>query len=260
MDQDIVLAIVCSTLLILLLVAVVIIVFFISGRQKLKQEMEMEQAKLAFEKELRQVEAEVSEEVKAQFAQELHDNIGQLLTAIHIQIENQKLDQPELAEKYKPVEIYLKDVTQQLRLLSRTMNGDYLNHIGLPAALQLEAERLDALNRFKVHLQSADRTSNLSKGQELIVFRIFQEIAQNALRHSEAKNFYIELNTAGTGFEMKIKDDGKGFDLEETLHSQKASGLRNILKRAKMAGFECNMSTSKGRGTLFHLKKIPSLD
>ena len=88
-DVDIVWAIVSSTLLILLLIAIVILVFFISGKQRVKQEMEMNKAKLLFEQELRQVETEVTEHVMSQFAQELHDNIGQLHTAMHIQIENQ---------------------------------------------------------------------------------------------------------------------------------------------------------------------------
>jgi two-component system NarL family sensor kinase len=259
MNQEIFLAIICSTLLILLLVAIVVIVLFVSGRQKAKQEMEMTRTKLSYEQELRKVETEVKEQVMGQFAQELHDNIGQLLTAMHIQIENQKLDHPSLTEGLKPVEIYLDEVTRQLKLLSRTLNNDYLGHIGLFSAMQLEADRLTALRRFTVHFPMVQGSTHLDKNNELMVFRIFQEITQNALRHSAAKNLYINVDTSGENFELRVKDDGKGFDSAEILASSKASGLRNIIKRAKLAGLECEIIGSPGNGCLFKLKKVSTL-
>jgi signal transduction histidine kinase len=258
-SEEIVLAIISTTLLIFLLVAIIAIAFFISARQRLKQEMELAQTKLNFEKELRQVETEVTEQILSQFAQELHDNIGHIHTAMHYQIENQKIDNPQLADNFKPIEIYLSEATQQLRLLSRTLNNDYLGHIGLLSAMQLEIDRLKSLKRFEVHWQSVSGKSNLDKNQELMVFRIFQEIIQNALRHSAAKNLFISVNNRDDNFELSVKDDGRGFEFENMLISQKASGLRNILKRAKLAGMDVTVSSSPGTGSLFILKKLPIL-
>lgn len=257
-DKDILMAVVCSTLVILVLIAVVVIVLFVAARRRADQQMELTKNKLSFERELRQVETEVSEQVMGQFAQELHDNIGQLLTATHIQIENQKLDHPVLAESFKPVEIYLGEVTQQLRLLSRTLNHDYIGHIGLFAAIQLEVERINSLKRFKVFWQPVPGISNLNRNQELMVFRIFQEVIQNAFRHSAASSIYITADNSNGLFELKMRDDGKGFDLEKTLRSQKASGIRNIFKRAALAGLECRIESSEGKGSAISLKKLNS--
>jgi len=254
-SQDIVFAVICSTLIILLLIGILIIVFFVAGKQRMKQEMELSQTKLSFEQELRKVETEVSEHVMGQFAQELHDNIGQLLTAMHIQVENQKLDHPELTEGLKPLEIYLAEVSQQLRLLSRTMNNDYIGHAGLFGTMQMEVERLRALKRYTVHWAAVQGKSNLDKNQELMVFRIFQEITQNALRHSAAKNLYIEIDNTNDHFELTVSDDGKGFNREEIFQSQKASGLRNIIKRSMLAGLECEIKSSPGNGCMFKIKK-----
>ncbi len=254
-NMEIVLSVISITLLILLLVSAVVLVFFQSGRQRLKQQMELAQNKITFEKELRQVETEVSEEIMGQFAQELHDNIGQLLTAIHIQLQNLKIDHPTLTDGFKPVEIYLSEVTQQLRLLSRTLNNDYIGHIGLLAAIETEVHRIRALRRFIVHLQLPPGVSNLDKSQELMVFRVFQEIMQNALRHSSAKNSYISITTDNGNFELKIEDDGKGFDVESIMKSQKASGLRNIIKRAQWAGMVCTIDSAPGKGCTIILKK-----
>ncbi|MCD6068400.1 MAG: hypothetical protein K0S33_3226 [Bacteroidetes bacterium] len=262
-NQEVVLAIVCTTLLIFLLIAVLVLIFFISGRRRLQQEMEMAQAKLSFEKELRQVATEVSEQMMGQFAQELHDNIGQLLTAMHIHIENQKLDHPQQADGFKPIEIYLGEVSQQLRLLSRTLNNEYIGHAGLFDAMQQQVARLRALKRFDVHWTPVQGPSGLDKNQELVVFRIFQEISQNALRHSGAANLFIEINATAGNFEMEIRDDGRGFDAAELLRphgnagmpsSKRASGLLHILSRSEMAGLQCEITSSPGKGCRIKIK------
>lgn len=256
--NEIVLGILMTTLLILLLTAGIVIAFFIAGRQRARQEKELAETKLAFEKEIRQVETEVGEHIMAQFAQELHDNIGQLLTAMHIQIENQKIDHPDLAHSFKPTEIYLGEVTQQLRLLSRTFNNDHLRQIGLLPALQVEVDRLQTLRRFRVHWHPVSGASHLEKDQELMVFRIFQEITQNALRHSAAQNLYVTLHNEDGAFELTVRDDGKGFDKKQVFQTHKASGLRNIMKRALLAGLVCEIDSVPDGGTRIVLKKKPS--
>jgi two-component system, NarL family, sensor kinase len=254
-NTNLLLAIVCTTLIILLLVGGVILSFILSAQKQKQQALILAQTKLDFEQEIRLVETEVSEQIMGQFARELHDNIGQLLTATHIQIENQKLDHPSLSESFKPVEIYLNEVTQQLRLLSRTLNHDYIGHVGLFSAMQLEINRLNQLKRFEIQWYNLKGESNLSKNQELMVFRIFQEVTQNALRYSGAKNMHIEVSNNNAPFEMLIQDDGKGFNLEVMLNSEKASGLKNILKRARLAGLDCQIEASENKGCKIILKK-----
>lgn len=254
--NDIVLSIALSTLLILLLIAGIAIAFIVAGRQRINQEKRLVETRLAFEREIRQVETEVSEQILTRFARELHDNVGQLLTAMHIQIQNHKMDHPQTAQGFGPMESCLAEVTQQVRLLGRTLNNDYLGHIGLSEALRVEAERLRALRRFAVHWQPLAEGINLSKDQELMLFRIFQEITQNALRHSGARNLYLETGNPGGGFLLRIRDDGKGFDPAEVLRPGKVSGLGNIVKRAGMAGFECRIHSEPGKGTSFVFEKV----
>ena len=255
--NDIILSIVAATLLILLLIAGIAITFFISNRQRMRQEQILVETKLDFERELRQVETEVSEHVMGQFANELHDNIGQLLTAMHIEIENRKLDSPENQDEYKPLEIYLNEVTQQLRLLSKSFNNDFIAHSGLLTAIQLEVKRMNHLRRFVVHLDADSVVSVLKTDEELMVFRIFQEILQNVMKHAGAKNVFIRLKTDSEMFELEVKDDGSGFDYEEVFRQNKASGLRNIFKRAALAQLECAIHTKVGEGTSYILKKSP---
>lgn len=254
-NEEIITAIVVSTLLVFFLVAVVAITLVISAKRKLIQEMELTQTKLNYEQELRQVQTEISEQMMKHFAQELHDNIGQIHTAMRIHIENQKLDFPSLVTSFNPLEIYLTEVTQQLRLLSRTLNNDYLSHIGLIEAIQLEIQKLNHLKRFAIQMDEVSGESNLSKNQELMVFRIFQEITQNILKHAKAKHVTIWLNNQKNKFELQVLDDGIGFDSEAVLNSPKASGLRNLFKRAEMAQLQLRINSSPGNGCQYELSK-----
>jgi two-component system NarL family sensor kinase len=252
--NEIALSILAGTLLILLLIAVIVITFFMASRQRGEQDVKLAETKLNFEKEIRLMESEVSEELMAQFSNELHDNVGQLLTVMHIEIENQKLDFPESEKKFDSLAMYLGEVTQQLRLLGKTMNTDFIGDSGLILALEVEVERLNSLRRFSVKFEVEGAVSDLENDQELIVFRIFQEVAQNALKHSEAKTLVVKLKL--NDFQIEIWDDGKGFDYLDMLENNKVSGLRNIKKRADLAKLECDISSKLGEGTRTVLKKI----
>eukprot|EP01034_Spumella_vulgaris_P017808 gene17808-22713_t len=153
------------------------------------------------------------------------------------------------------MESCLAEVSQQVRLLSRTLNNDYIGNIGLLGALRVEADRLRTLRRFAFHWQPLTGHVNLSKDQELMVFRIFQEMIQNALRHSAAKNLYLEIENENDHFLLRVRDDGKGFDTAEVLGSGRASGLGNIVKRATIAGLSCHITPAPGAGTSFVLEK-----
>lgn len=251
--NDIILSIVAVTLLILLLIAGIALTFFMANRQRMRQEQILTETKLSFERELRIVETEVSEHIMGQFARELHDNIGNSLWAVNIEIENKKLDYPENKEGYKTIQVYLDEVSRQLRLLSRTLNNDFIGNSGLLVAIQLEVDRLNTLRRFTVQLDDDSGVVSLEKDQELMVFRILQEITQNALKHSGAKQ--VTISVKSDPFELLVNDDGKGFDYETIVNSNKASGLRNILKRAQLARLNCTILTKPGEGTTYILKK-----
>jgi two-component system, NarL family, sensor kinase len=96
--NDVKITIIVTTLLILLLIAGVIITIFISNRRNAAQEIKMTQMELGYAKELRMVQNEVQEQVLSNISAELHDNVGQLLTVMHIQLEQNKMQYPENRE------------------------------------------------------------------------------------------------------------------------------------------------------------------
>ncbi|HEY9178050.1 MAG TPA: sensor histidine kinase [Flavipsychrobacter sp.] len=237
-------------MLILLLVAGVIIIMILANRRHVQQEVKIAQMQVEYEKELRIVENEVQEQVLTNVARELHDNIGQLLTLIRLQLEQEKLDNEEIAQKLAPVDNTLSDTIDQVRLLSHSLNTDYLETQGLNYAIEKEANRLSQLRRLKVHWTTDGIEPSFDKGKRIMIFRMLQEVLNNALKHATAKNIHITMR-GGNSFMLEIKDDGRGFDKEQVLASGKGSGLHNLQKRAKLAGVSLNITAATGKGSIF---------
>jgi signal transduction histidine kinase len=248
-DNDIILAIVFSTLIILLLVAGVAITIFISGKRQAKLQLE-------YEKELRAVQQEVQEQTMANVARELHDNIGQMLTLMKIQIESKRANE-EFTQLAQPVHTTLSDTIQQVRLLGRSLNSDMLEEYGLLQAITQEVARLQPAISTQINWNSDDVEPALNRNQRLMCFRIFQEVMNNTLKHANARNISITVQGKHP-FRLEIKDDGRGFDMNTAMGQGKGMGLKNIIKRAALAEMICKIDATDGKGTIFTLE-LPKL-
>ncbi len=254
LGNDIVLTVIVTTLLILLLIAGVIITMILANRRHVQQEVKMAQMAVEYEKELRNAEHEVQEQVLSNVARELHDNIGQLLTLIRIQLEQEKLDDEQLAEKLAPVDNTLTDTIEQVRLLSHNLSTEYLETHGLLYALEKEMDRLSGLKKLKVHWECDGIEKDFEKGRRIMIFRMVQEVLNNAMKHAVAKNIYISLANAN-GFNLQIRDDGRGFDKENALATGKGAGLQNLVKRAKLADLQLDITSAPGKGSIFTFRE-----
>jgi signal transduction histidine kinase len=249
-SNDIAFTIVVTTLLILLLITGVIITIFLANRRHVQQEIKMAQMQTNYEKELRTVESEVQEHTLNNISRELHDNIGQLLTLMRIQLEQEKLDMPELAITLAPLDGTLNDTIQQLRLLSHSLNSDVLMQNGLLNMIEQEIKRLRLFKAIAIDWKHDDKEPELSKDQRIMVFRIFQEVLNNTLKHAGAKHIEVTLHTLNN-FSLTIRDDGKGFDLQQTMRDGRGAGIKNMTKRAALANLHFHIDTAMGKGATF---------
>ena len=251
--------IVVPTLIILLLIAGITLSFFMISKEKSRKETALAQARLSYEKELRLVESELSENLMQQFSRELHDNVGHLLTCLKLELENRKLDNEALYEELATADRYLDETTEQLRLLSRSLNTDFISRNGLIRSMTLEIDRYKLLKKFETSWDYNYQKGTMDTNQELMVFRIFQEILNNTAKHAQAKNLEVSL-LSKPSFSLIMKDNGKGFDSRKTLAGSGASGLNNIFKRAEMAGLDCIMNTGEAQGTTYRLTEKEKTD
>lgn len=246
MNDNIELAIIFITLIILLLIAGIAIIVIVANRQRVRREV-------AFEKELRTVEQEVQEQMLTNVSQELHDNIGQMLTVMHLQLKKGQVLHPEVSPLLQPVSNTLNDTIEQVKTLARGLNSDMIRSNGLERSIAQEAARIATLERFTVNYQYNDSAVQLAADAQLLIFRIFQEMLNNIMKHAEAT--HVDIRLEGSPFLLVVKDNGKGFDPESKMNTGNGMGLANMIKRAKLAGMDCEILSSVGKGCIFILKQ-----
>lgn len=253
--QEISFTIIFTTLIILLLIAGVGFTIIITSKKAIKQQMQLAEMKLSFEKELRTIQQEVQEQTLTQISRELHDHIGQKLTVINLQLEKEKFKNPELQPTLSSAGNTLREVIQQVRLLSHSLNTDFIQERGILESLKQEVKRLQQIADIQIHWDYDNGPFILKGDQAIVAFRIFQEAVNNTLKHAKANNIYISLKNK-EGFSLEICDDGKGFNLKQGLGKTAGLGLRNIYKRADLAALHCIISTEPGKGCIYTLTKI----
>jgi two-component system sensor histidine kinase UhpB len=160
---------------------------------------------------------------RARIARELHDEIGQSLTAAMLQ-----LDRGQVGEAREVV----RESLEEVREIARRMRPEALDDLGLASALA--ALTLDVSHRTGLLVERAIQPGvpRLTPEEELVVYRVAQEALTNAARHAEARHAWLGLTRDGDGVMLEIRDDGQGFDTDGAA----GSGLRGMRERALLVG------------------------
>ncbi len=246
-------------LLIYMLVVVVIIVsliilfFIVFQKQKNKLILEKFKQQKEFDEELIKTQQEIQEETLKHVGRELHDNIGQMLVMSTMQMnaavkivndDNAKIKVSNAAET-------LKSTLDEVRALSKSLNSDVIFNLGFDATVKNEIERLNKTGLIQSHVTMTGEKVNFeNKKDELILFRILQEFSSNTLKYAEAENLNVALNYHKDRLEIRVADDGVGFDINS---AEKGSGLINMEKRADLINADFQLVSQPKRGTTLNL-------
>lgn len=207
------------------------------------------------QKQINQTILETQENTLQNIAQELHDDAGQQLTYINFQLEHLKLDHQNIKEEINPVSQSLSQLSNTIRSLSHSLNNQILSQQNLIKAIETEANRINALQKIHISVESnLAAPVSFSITEKIVIYRIFQEVINNTLKHAKAKNIYIKL-VSEDNFKMIISDDGKGFSVEEELQNTKTNGLQNLISRAKLINCTLQIQSEKTKGTTVELTK-----
>jgi two-component system, NarL family, sensor kinase len=250
-DEAIFITIVGTSLALFL--SVTLFIFFISyQKRKFKYIKEKQQLRTDFQQELLRAQVEIQEQTFQNISQEIHDNIGQMLSLVKLNLGMADINEPETANEkiQRSREIVTKAIID-LRDLSKSLNPEAIMKIGLNEALQRELLVVAKAGQYEVNLSQNGDPFRLDPQKELIIFRIFQEILNNIIKHSEAKTVNVILDFQRPQFTLTVSDDGEGFDAsklesEETYIGQ---GVRNMYARAKVIGAEFNLVSTLNKGT-----------
>jgi signal transduction histidine kinase len=246
--------IVIGAVLALLLVGFIVSILFLYQRRQHRQEQELARVKEEFEREVLRSQLEIQEGTFKTIGQELHDNIGQMLSVVKLSLAILPIDKEHQA--YEPIQSsrqVLNKAMMDLADLTKSLHTDRITHIGLAESIQFELESLRRTGLLEVDFSKTGLEQDLDEQKSIFLFRIFQENMNNILKHAKAKRVQVSLDyTDDDRFVMKIKDDGIGFNIDEKKKSTSSTagvGLKSIFNRAKLIGAELDMQSEPGHGT-----------
>ena len=216
----------------------------------------------AFDTMLRRLESErraaaghtmqAQEDERRHVARELHDGVGQTLTALLLQVDQVARRVPgDTAEDLEELRAAVRACLEDVRGIARGLRPEMLEDLGLPSALHALAASFARSTGLTVIRQIAPELPSIGQERELAAYRIAQEGLANAARHASAREVELRLERAGDGVRLSVCDDGVGLPAAEPTA---AGGLRWMRERALLAGGQLRLGTPPGGGTLVELE------
>lgn len=245
---------------------------FETQRSELERTIKLQEQKLELEKLRSQysiskamIEGQNSEQKR--IAEDLHDGLGQTLTAANLNLSALEHELGELTPKQQEYMFSLKKLfnltIQEVRNISHNLMPNLIVEEGLEAALDELCSRNIKASDLNIQFRMIGYEQKLEEHIEISIFRIVQEIVNNTLKHSGASELIIEIKIKKDKLTLKTEDDGIGFKLTDKNRKQNGIGLSNISVRVDLLKGNLRIKSTPGKGTSIFieipLEKEPSL-
>ena len=189
------------------------------------------------------------ERERRRVARELHDEVGQALTAVVLQLDRAVGTAPEaeIVEARETVRATLEEV----RGIARRLRPEALDDLGLASALAALTNDMTRRTGLLVERRIAPETPQLEPDEELVVYRVAQEALTNVVRHAATREARLALHVRDGHVELEVSDAGAGFDLAA---GPGGAGLLGMRERALLIGADLAVSSAPGEGTSVRLR------
>jgi signal transduction histidine kinase len=195
---------------------------------------------------------DIREQERKHIAREIHDELGQLLTAMKFDVAwlHKKLAATDEAifEKLKSLDEQLDDLIRSIRKISADLRPSLLDDIGLEAAMEWHLNEFKKRTGIDYSFEETNHDLKLPDPVKTVLFRIFQESLTNIARHSNAKHIQVHLARAKDAISMTVKDNGKGFD-PQVLNTSNSLGILGMKERVAELNGRFTISSSPKSGT-----------
>ncbi len=196
----------------------------------------------------------VQEEERTRISREIHDEIGQALTAISLNLRKLKTNgkPSEVKRKIQSVQNLVEKASDFIRLFSRQIHPSMLEDLGLFPALRSFVRDFQENTGMRVDLKFSGTPGRASIEQKAALYRIVQESLTNVLKHSGTRNATVTIRKSPEGIMLQIVDNGKGFELadtSETSGKRQGLGLLGMRERARALGGRFMILSRPGKGT-----------
>lgn len=203
---------------------------------------------------------QVREEERAQIAREVHDELGQMLTALSLGLsalgrnlaKKQKRSAASLLKRIGGMNRIIEQAVQSVRHIAMHLRPDVLDRLGLVEGIRWQAKEVSRRAGIKLQFQGSQIPSSVGKQVSIGLFRIAQEAFTNVARHANASELHVQLTANDGGIVLRIEDNGKGFD--ESIHRSKSFGLLGMEERARIMSGTLTVQGSPGKGTIIQVE------
>lgn len=245
-DEEYVL--ILGTFIFFLLSAFVVIFITLYRKARLQYTVQ----KQHFRQEILKAEIEIRENTLSDLGRELHDNLGQIASLVRFNLAG--LMERDSENKALETSLGLMDeLIREMRALSHALSDGAMLFKGLTAEIEKDLNRLANINGFEFGWQNKVNGNTIDPGQEILLYRIFQEALTNALKHAQASRIDIQLEVKNQIISLMISDNGKGL-----IHSDPGNnpgrGLQNMRDRVALLGGELKIGNNTPKGTVIKIK------
>ncbi len=188
---------------------------------------------------LSQVRVQMQEESLRSLSRELHDGVGQVLTAIKMDLgmieRANTADTSELQRRVREAREQVTELLQEVRTMSQLLRPSMLDDFGLVPTLQWLVEKFSVRTRIVVDLRTPPPETRLPPAIEVLLYRVTQEALTNIVKHAKARHVEIDFAVHGAEAALTIADDGVGFDVERFRRTPAAGGVGLLGMRERVA-------------------------
>ena len=242
---------------ILLLGLFILLLATLYSKKQQKNRREKLLMQTQFQQELLQTQLEIQEQTLKTISQEIHDNIGQVLSLAKLNLNTVNINDEVANKKIGDTKELVSKAINDLRDLSRSLHGDKIAELGLHESIANELKILENTGQFKTVLRTTSGSAyKLDQQKEMVLFRIFQEAINNIIKHAKANIITVEFDYKPSAFSMNIIDNGIGFKEAELRSTQTGIGLKSMRNRAAMIGAAFSCVSAPGNGTSIQLQLI----
>jgi signal transduction histidine kinase len=203
------------------------------------------------------IKAEITtlENERRRIAADLHDEVGPLLSAVKLQINNVEGNDDFDRDLIQKSSMHIDDIIKKMREISNDLLPNILVRKGLVAAIQDFVSKIKSASNIQIDFQH-NEAMRFDTASEVNIYRIAQEIIHNAIKHSRASRLVIQLQLTEKIVKLASEDNGLGFDIDEVRKTKGGLGLLNLQSRTDVMGGEFHFESAKGKGTKY-LFEIP---
>jgi len=225
----------------------------IADRTRAEEELKQSQEQL---RDLASHLQHIREEERSRIAREIHDELGQALTALKMNVHWLGLRLPTdhrvLMDKIKSMTGIIDSTVQAVRRISSELRPGLLDDLGLTAAIEWQAQEFCSQVGLRCDIRSEPEDIILDQSRSIALFRIFQEALTNIARHAQATQVEVILEENADKVEMEIRDNGEGITSEQ-LAGSGSFGILGIRERVHSLGGELRIKGVAGQGTTVHV-------